>query len=55
LRVDGHWRFDREALVRQLPATGLRVVLANALAPARELVETALSVATDGRTTIVLP
>lgn len=53
-RVEGRWRFDREGLLRQLPA-GPRVLVANGLAPAAELIELAVLLAVDGTVTIVLP
>ncbi|MBN8612116.1 MAG: hypothetical protein J0L92_16095, partial [Deltaproteobacteria bacterium] len=54
LRVDGHWRFDREGLLRGLPPTGTRVLSANGATPAMELLETARVIAVDGAITIVL-
>ncbi len=55
LRVNGQWRFDREGLLRALPATGPRVLAANGTAPAAELLDTARVVAVDGSITIVVP
>ncbi|MFO0710250.1 MAG: hypothetical protein U0353_10445 [Sandaracinus sp.] len=55
LREEGHWRFDRAGLARALPATGPRVVMANGLAPALELVETATEIAQGDHIAIVLP
>lgn len=53
-RVEGRWHFDRDGLLRQLPA-GPRVLVANGLAPAAELIELAVLLAVDGTVTIVLP
>jgi hypothetical protein len=55
LRVEGHWRFDHEGLLRALPASGTRAVIANGLTPAHEVLETAAIIAIEGRTTIVVP
>jgi hypothetical protein len=55
MRVEGHWRFDHEGLLRALPAHGVRAVIPNALTPAGEMLETAAAIASEGRTTIVVP
>ena len=55
LRVEGHWRFDHEGLLRALPATGVRVVIPNGLTPASEVLESAATIALDGHAMIVLP
>lgn len=55
VRTEGHWRFDRDALVHAARGAGTRVLSASAPAPAAELFESAVLLAQDGRVALTLP
>jgi hypothetical protein len=55
LRVEGRWHFDREGLLRALPAEGACALSANGSTPAREMLETAAAIAHGGGATVVVP